>query len=97
MLYYLYFYLLLKFRSIWDKFHELFLIGSRRVGIVGYLTPKTKQISLPENLIFLDEIEALKQVREGVNKNITKLFADTFKKGIFSNYFGIQIRMGINI
>jgi len=44
-------------------------IGSRRVGIVGYLTPKTKQISLPENLIFLDEIEALKQEVEHLHND----------------------------
>ena len=35
-------------------------IGGRPVGIVGYLTPETKHISNPEQLIFTDEIEALK-------------------------------------
>eukprot|EP00092_Neocalanus_flemingeri_P075469 GFUD01093483.1.p1 GENE.GFUD01093483.1~~GFUD01093483.1.p1 ORF type:complete len:581 (+),score=153.54 GFUD01093483.1:319-2061(+) len=35
-------------------------VGGRAVGIVGYLTPETKHISNPEQLIITDEIEALK-------------------------------------
>jgi len=36
-------------------------IGGRKVGIVGYLTPHTRDISNPGKLIFLDEIESLTQ------------------------------------
>jgi len=36
-------------------------IGDRKVGLVGYLTPKTVQISNPEQLIFIEEVEALSQ------------------------------------
>ena len=35
-------------------------VGDKVVGIVGYLTPKTKEKSHPEEVIFTDEIEALK-------------------------------------
>lgn len=35
-------------------------IGDKVVGIVGYITPETKDISNPEEVIFTDEIEALK-------------------------------------
>ena len=35
-------------------------IGGKPVGIVGYLTPETKHISNPEELLITDEIQALK-------------------------------------
>ena len=35
-------------------------VGDKVVGIVGYITPETKDISNPEEVIFTDEIEALK-------------------------------------
>ena len=34
-------------------------VGGRRVGVVGYLTPDTKHISNPEQLIITDEVEAV--------------------------------------
>ena len=35
-------------------------VGDKVVGIVGYITPETKDISNPEEVIFTDEIQALK-------------------------------------
>ena len=35
-------------------------VGDKMIGIVGYITPETKDISNPEEVIFTDEIEALK-------------------------------------
>lgn len=35
-------------------------LGDKTVGIVGYITPDTKYISNPEDVIFTDEVEALK-------------------------------------
>lgn len=39
-----------------------FQVGEKTVGVVGYLTPDTKFIADPEELIILDEIESLKPV-----------------------------------
>ena len=39
-------------------------IGGRRIGLVGYITPSTVDISNPEQLIFIDEIQALNEVFE---------------------------------
>jgi len=44
-------------------------VGGRAVGIVGYLTPETKSISNPEQLIITDEIEALKVEVEKLSNN----------------------------
>jgi 2',3'-cyclic-nucleotide 2'-phosphodiesterase (5'-nucleotidase family) len=38
------------------------------VGIIGYVTPETKQVSNSEDIIFLDEIEAVTKV--GILLNI---------------------------
>ncbi|XP_052132686.1 protein 5NUC [Frankliniella occidentalis] len=34
--------------------------GGVKIGIIGYLTPETAFLSSPENVVFLDEVEALK-------------------------------------
>jgi 2',3'-cyclic-nucleotide 2'-phosphodiesterase (5'-nucleotidase family) len=35
----------------------------RKIGIIGYITPVTKDVSNSEDMIFLDEIEAVTKVQ----------------------------------
>lgn len=41
----------------------VFTIGGVKVGIVGYLTPETKEVASPNNVEFIDEIEAIKYTK----------------------------------
>ena len=41
---------------------QFFLKDGRRIGLVGYITPDTVDISNPEQLIFIEEVQALKEV-----------------------------------
>ena len=38
---------------------SLFQVGNRKVGIIGYLTPETLEVSNPGKLIIKDELEAV--------------------------------------
>ncbi|KAL7045791.1 hypothetical protein ACKWTF_002334 [Chironomus riparius] len=49
----------------------VFTIKDTKVGIIGYLTPETKEVASPNNVEFIDEIEAINNeaaelTREGV-------------------------------
>ena len=39
---------------------KIFSINGTKVGIIGYLTPETKEVASPNNVEFIDEIEAIK-------------------------------------
>jgi hypothetical protein len=39
------------------------MLDGRKVGIIGYVTPETKEVSNSEDIIFLDEIESVTKVR----------------------------------
>lgn len=32
----------------------------RKIGIIGYLTPETKEVAIPNNVEFIDEVVAIK-------------------------------------
>ena len=51
-----------RFFSSRDVFY--FITDGRKIGIIGYVTPETKQVSNSEDIIFLDEIEAVTKVNE---------------------------------
>jgi len=38
----------------------VFTIKDTKVGVIGYLTPETKELASPNNVEFIDEIEAIK-------------------------------------
>lgn len=40
----------------------VFNVTGRQVGIIGYLTPETKDVAVPNHVEFIDEVEALKWV-----------------------------------
>lgn len=40
-------------------------VGKKKIGVIGYITPETKLLSLTEQLVFTDEIEC---IQEEVNK-----------------------------
>jgi len=47
-------------------------INNKKIGIIGYVTPKTKYSSRPGDIKFLDEVESIKQEaeklkRQGIN------------------------------
>lgn len=35
-------------------------VGGHKVGVIGYLTPTTKEITQPNNVSFIDEVTAIK-------------------------------------
>lgn len=35
-------------------------VGGHKVGVIGYLTPKTKVLTQPNNVSFIDEVTAIK-------------------------------------
>lgn len=39
---------------------HIFDIDGTRVGVIGYLTPETKGLAIPNEVEFTDEIEAIK-------------------------------------
>ncbi len=41
----------------------MYASDGRRIGIIGYITPVTKDVSNSEDMIFLDEIEAVTKVQ----------------------------------
>jgi 2',3'-cyclic-nucleotide 2'-phosphodiesterase (5'-nucleotidase family) len=43
------------------KKSTILLAKNKKIGVVGYVTPDTKVLSRPENVVFLDEVEAVKK------------------------------------
>jgi hypothetical protein len=41
----------------------MYASDGRKIGIIGYITPVTKDVSNSEDMIFLDEIEAVTKVQ----------------------------------
>lgn len=41
---------------------KVFEIDGRKVGIIGYLTPETKEVAIGNKVEFIDEVVALKYV-----------------------------------
>lgn len=39
---------------------HIFMIDNTKVGVIGYLTPETKEVAAPNKVEFTDEIEAIK-------------------------------------
>jgi 5'-nucleotidase len=39
---------------------HIFEINEIEIGVIGYLTPETKEVAIPNEVDFLDEIEAIK-------------------------------------
>lgn len=39
---------------------KIFTIDNRQVGIIGYLTPETKEVAVGNEVEFIDEVVALK-------------------------------------
>lgn len=48
-------------------------VAGRKIGVIGYLTPETEKISAPENVIFLDEVVAIKAESEKLDKEGVKI------------------------
>ncbi|XP_055954715.1 snake venom 5'-nucleotidase [Patella vulgata] len=52
------------------------VINGRRIGVVGYITTETKQISRPGRLMFIDEISAVReQVNQLINEGVDIIIA----------------------
>lgn len=47
-------------KTKWLMPSKIFEIDGRKVGIIGYLTPETKDVAVPNNVEFIDEVVALK-------------------------------------
>jgi 5'-nucleotidase len=39
---------------------HIFDIDGRQIGVIGYLTPETKNVAIPNKVEFLEEIDAIK-------------------------------------
>lgn len=39
---------------------HVFEIDGKKIGVIGYLTPETKEVAGPNNVEFTDEVEAIK-------------------------------------
>ena len=39
---------------------HVFTVNDTKVGVIGYLTPETKELASPNNVEFVDEIVAIK-------------------------------------
>lgn len=48
-------------------------VAGKKIGVIGYLTPETAQIAAPENVIFLDEVAAIKEESERLDKEGVKI------------------------
>ncbi|KAF2905911.1 hypothetical protein ILUMI_00261, partial [Ignelater luminosus] len=48
-------------------------VSGKKIGVIGYLTPETAQISAPENVIFLDEVASIKTESEKLDKDGVKI------------------------
>lgn len=48
-------------------------VAGRKIGIIGYLTPTTKEISFTQNVVLTDEIEAVKAESEKLNEQGVKI------------------------
>ncbi|KAF5302587.1 hypothetical protein FQA39_LY10205 [Lamprigera yunnana] len=48
-------------------------ISGHKIGVIGYLLPDTVQLASTSNVIFLDEVSAIKEESERLNKNGVKI------------------------